>query len=185
MNLAGLLAPMVDGDLALTSMAEADREPLRACCLADDPVWAIYTTDMSGERFDPAFDAVLASPSRHAFAIRQGGTVVGMTAYLNLAPERQTLEIGGTFMAPAVRGSGINGRVKRLVLARAFASGVRRVEFRIDERNARSQAAVAKLGAVKEGTLRAERVTWNGHLRDTALWSLLAHEWRDPDIGAQ
>jgi RimJ/RimL family protein N-acetyltransferase len=67
--------------------------------------------------------------------------------------------------------------LKRLMLGHAFAAGIRRVEFRIDERNQRSQAAVAKLGAIKEGVLRAERITWTGHVRDTGLWSLLAGEW--------
>ena len=62
--------------------------------------------------------------------------------------------------------------------ARAFACGFRRVEFRVDARNARSQAAMAKLGAVREGVLRADRITWTGHVRDTVLFSLLAAEWR-------
>jgi RimJ/RimL family protein N-acetyltransferase len=47
------------------------------------------------------------------------------------------------------------------------------VEFRVDARNARSQAAMAKLGAVREGVLRADRVTWTGHVRDTVLYSIL------------
>ncbi len=77
-----------------------------------------------------------------------------------------------------MRGTGFNGRVKRMMLDHAYAVGVRRIEFRIDERNKRSQAAVTKLGCTKEGVLRAERVTWTGFVRDTGLWSLLADEWR-------
>ena len=61
--------------------------------------------------------------------------------------------------------------------ARAFACGIRRVEFRIDERNARSGAVMLKLGAVNEGVLRAERVTWTGHVRDAAVFSIRANEW--------
>ncbi|HZV19755.1 MAG TPA: GNAT family protein [Sphingobium sp.] len=67
--------------------------------------------------------------------------------------------------------------MKRLMVAHAFACGLRRIEFRIDTRNARSQAAVRKLGAVYEGTLRAERITWTGHVRDTALFALLREDW--------
>jgi RimJ/RimL family protein N-acetyltransferase len=63
------------------------------------------------------------------------------------------------------------------MLSRAFGSGFRRVEFRVDARNARSQAAMAKLGAVREGVLRADRITWTGHVRDTVLFSILATEW--------
>jgi RimJ/RimL family protein N-acetyltransferase len=53
------------------------------------------------------------------------------------------------------------------------------VEFRVDSRNGRSQAAMAKLGAVREGVLRADRITWNGHVRDTVLFSILREEWAD------
>lgn len=185
-DLAGLTAPMEDtgwagGTIRLEPITEGRLEGLRACFLPDDPVWEIYPLPLYGDHFDMNARAMLGNPARHIFAVLLGGEVVGMTSYLNLAPDRQTLEIGGTFMAPKVRGSGLNGRVKRLLLDRAFASGVRRVEFRIDERNARSQAAVAKLGAVKEGTLRAERITWTGHVRDTAIWSILAHEWAARD----
>jgi RimJ/RimL family protein N-acetyltransferase len=47
----------------------------------------------------------------------------------------------------------------------------------VDARNTRSQAAMAKLGAVREGVLRADRITWNGHVRDTVLFSILRDEW--------
>ena len=60
---------------------------------------------------------------------------------------------------------------------RAFGCGFRRVELKVDVRNARSQAAMAKLGAVREGVIRADRVTWTGHVRDTVLFSILANEW--------
>ena len=64
------------------------------------------------------------------------------------------------------------------------ACGFRRVEFRVDARNARSQAAMAKLGATREGVLRADRITWTGHVRDTVLFSILAEEWPRLAIGA-
>lgn len=186
MDLAALVLPMEDaawggGAIRLEPMGAAHMDGLRACFLPDDPVWPIYPQPLFGEHFDTHARAMLTNPVRHIFAVLWDGEVVGMTSFLNLAPDRQTLEIGGTFMAQKVRGTGLNGRVKRLLLDRAFFSGVRRVEFRIDERNSRSQAAVAKLGAVKEGTLRAERITWTGHVRDTAMWSILADEWAARD----
>jgi len=63
------------------------------------------------------------------------------------------------------------------MIGHAFACGFRRIEFRIDDRNARSKAATARLGAHFEGLLRAERITWTGHVRDTALFSILKKEW--------
>ena len=167
-----------DGGLVdLEPLAEAHREPLRAICMPDDPVWPIYPVDLSGEGFDPYFDSLLADPARRGFVILRDGRVAGTTSFLNIAPGKQTLELGGTFMAQAERGSGLNSRVKPLILARAFAAGFRRVEFRIDARNERSLAAVRKLGAVHEGVLRAERITWTGHVRDTVMLSILAGEW--------
>lgn len=172
-----LMQPMEEGDIRLEPLTEAHRELFRACCVADDPVWDIYPVNMAGDAFDPAFDAFLANPARHIFAVLQGGKMVGMTSYLNLAMDRQVLEVGGTFMAPWVRGSGLNKRVKTMLFDRAFAVGIRRIQFLIDERNGRSQAAIAKMGATKEGVLRAERITWTGHVRDTAVFSILKEEW--------
>jgi RimJ/RimL family protein N-acetyltransferase len=176
-EIATLFAPMSDGDIYLEELAETHREGLRAACAADTEIWQIYPFDMSGDGFDPVFDAIMANPNRRPFALIVNGTVIGMSGYLNLALDRQALEIGGTFIAPAARGTGLNGRIKKLLLDRAFGCGIRRVEFRVDVRNMRSQAAVMKLGAVKEGVLRAERITWTGHVRDTAVFSILAEEW--------
>jgi hypothetical protein len=67
------------------------------------------------------------------------------------------VEIGATFLRPDVRASPVNPESKMLMLGHAFSSGAVRVQFKVDLRNARSQAAVAKLGAVKEGVLRRER----------------------------
>ncbi len=176
-DLAALTRPIQADELSLEPLSEAHREGLRACCEPDDPVWEIYPINMAGAAFDTAFDGLITNKDRHIFAIVENGEVEGMTSYLNLALDRQTLEVGGTFMAPRTRGSGLNGRVKKLVIDRAFAEGVRRIQFMIDERNQRSQAAVLKLGAKKEGVLRADRITWNGHVRDTGVFGLLREEW--------
>jgi RimJ/RimL family protein N-acetyltransferase len=102
---------------------------------------------------------------------------VGMSSFLGIDENRQVLEIGGTYYRPGFRGTGFNGRVKAMMLRRGFESGIRRVEFRVDIRNRRSQAAMKKLGAVREGVLRADRITWTGHVRDTVLFAILRNEW--------
>lgn len=174
---AGLLAPIADGDLLLAQFEEQHREGLRIACAADADIWRIYPSDWDGD-FDACFDAVLRNDQRNPFVLALAGRVIGMSGFLNLAIDRQTVEIGNSYILPECRGTGVNGRIKALLLARAFACGIRRAEFRVDERNGRSQAAVLKLGAVKEGVLRAERVTWTGHVRDTGIFSLLADEWQ-------
>ncbi|MBB5684463.1 GNAT family N-acetyltransferase [Sphingobium boeckii] len=175
-GLEPLLAPIDDGNLRLEQLAEAHREGLRAACAADREIWDIYPSRLIGDDFDPAFDAILANPARCPFALILDGRVIGMSGYLNIALDRQTLEIGGTYMQPDQRGTGLNRRIKQLLIARAFTAGFRRIEFRIDVRNGRSIAAVEKIGGVKEGVLRQERITWNGHVRDTALYAILADD---------
>jgi RimJ/RimL family protein N-acetyltransferase len=172
-----LYVDLVDGHLRLTRLNEVHREALRAACAADTEIWQIYPARYDGAFFDPAFDALVNHASRMPYAILVGETVVGMTVWLRPDWTAQTVEIGGSYIRPDQRGTGLNGRIKQLMLDHAFAVGIRRVEFRIDERNGRSQAAVRKIGGVKEGVLRAERVTWTGHVRDTGLFSILADEW--------
>ena len=174
-----LYVALADGDLRLVKLTEAHREALRAVCTADGDIWTIYSSSFGPGHFDPSFDALIGGGGRMPYAIFDGETLVGMTAWLRPDWSAQTVEIGNSFIHPAARGTGFNGRLKKLMIEHAFAVGIRRIEFRIDERNARSQAAVAKLGCTKEATLRAERITWTGHVRDTALWSLLAKEWTD------
>ena len=161
----------------LEPLDESHREPLRAACAEDRDVWDIYPVSMLGERFDPVFDAIMADPRRHPFGTFAGGILVGTTGYLNVDAINRTLEIGGTYLAPPARGSGINARVKRLQIDHAIACGFIRLEFRIDTRNARSMAAVERLGAVREGILRRNRITWTGFVRDTAVYAILADDW--------
>ena len=171
-----LHARLADAPLTLDPLAESHRAGLRAACAADTEIWDIYTANWAPDQFDARFDALLAG-DRLPYAICDGADVVGMTAYLGIDAQRGLLEVGNSYIQPDRRGTGLNGRIKRLMIDHAFACGFRRVEFRIDLRNARSQAAVRKLGAVQEGVLREERITWNGHVRDTALFSILKREW--------
>ncbi|WP_447757109.1 GNAT family N-acetyltransferase [Sphingopyxis fribergensis] len=168
-----------DGDLRLVKLEQAHREALRAVCAADGYIWSIYSSSFGPDHFDTSFDALVGGANRMPYAIFDGDTLVGMTAWLRPDWSAQTVEIGNSFIHPDARGTGFNRRVKRLMLDHAFAVGIRRIEFRIDERNQRSQAAVAKLGCTKEGVLRSERITWTGYVRDTGLWSLLKDEWAE------
>ncbi|HTU11250.1 MAG TPA: GNAT family protein [Allosphingosinicella sp.] len=169
--------PMAAGDVRLEPLTEAHRTALKAACAEDLEIWRIYSTSYDPDRFDANFDAMLARPDWYSFALRRGERLVGMSSYMGIDRDRMVLEIGSTYYVPAERGTGFNRIVKDLMLARAFACGFRRIEFRVDSRNGRSQAALGKIGAVREGVLREDRITWNGHVRDTVLFSILASEW--------
>lgn len=154
-------------------------EPLRAACAEDQDIWEIYPINMLGDDFDKAIKAFHDMTSWVPFAVvnTETGNVVGMTNFIN-PDQNGVVEIGGTYIAPSVRGIGFNDIMKKLLLNHAFANGFRKVEFRVDGRNKRSQAAVLKLGATHEGTLRKNRVTWTGYVRDTCVFGLLREEWQ-------
>jgi RimJ/RimL family protein N-acetyltransferase len=174
----GLYRPLAEGDLALEPLTEAHREGLRAACAQDDAIWEIYPTNYAGAAFDPQFDSLLeGGVKRRVYAVLHQGTVVGMTAWIDQGQPGWSIEIGNTFITPAMRGTGFNARVKRVLLDHAFACGLERVGFKVDLVNTRSQAAVAKLGATREGVLRHERKTWTGRVRDTVSFSILRGEW--------
>ena len=153
------------------------RDALRAACAEDLDIWQIYSMNFGPPDFDATIDAFAGKPNNRTFVLFEGDELAGMSSLITIDPGRQSLEIGGTYYRPHFRGTGFNRRVKEMMLKRCFDCGIRRVEFRVDTRNARSQAAMKKLGAVREGVLRADRITWTGHVRDTALFAILKHEW--------
>ena len=113
------------------------------------------------------------------FVVRRlgDGAVVGSTSYLNIAPADAKLEIGFSWYMAEVRGSQVNPEAKYLLLKNAFEANYNRVEFKTDARNARSRAALLKLGAREEGTLRAHMWMPQGYFRDSVYYSVLASEW--------
>ncbi|MBA3730651.1 MAG: GNAT family N-acetyltransferase [Sphingomonas sp.] len=168
---------MAGEDCRAEPFAEHHRDPLRAACAEDEEIWAIYANDFGPRGFDASIAFYTANPNNRTFVLFDGDELAGMSSFLGLDQARQVVEIGGTYYRPHLRGTGLNRRVKDMMLGRAFERGIRRVEFRVDARNVRSQNAMAKLGATREGVLRADRITWTGHVRDTVLFSVLRDEW--------
>jgi len=106
------------------------------------------------------------------------GEAVGGTTYLDLALADKRVEIGSTWHAKAVWRTAINTECKFLLLRHAFETlGCNRVQLKTDLRNLRSQAAIARLGAVREGVLRSQMVMPDGWVRDTVMFSIIAAEW--------
>ena len=171
-----LAEPMTGDGCRAEPLAEVHRDRLREACAEDLDIWEIYYISYAPEHFDASFDALLKRPWV-PFALFEGDTLVGMSCFINIDDGRQTLEIGSTYYRPAFRGMGYNARAKDMMMRHAFDRGYRRIEFRVDSRNARSQAAMKKLGAVREGVMRADRITYTGHVRDTVLFSILKEEW--------
>ena len=175
--MTALDAPMRGDGCSAEPFSEEYRQALADACAEDGDIWTIYANNFGPEGFAESIHRYTSNPNNHTFVLFNGDELAGMSSFLGIDRERCVLEIGGTYYRPKFRGTGFNRRVKDMMLDRAFECGFRRVEFRVDSRNARSQAAMAKIGATREGVLRADRITWNGHVRDTVLFSILKDEW--------
>jgi N-acetyltransferase len=124
--------------------------------------------------------SVLAMANVRPFVVVSGCEVVGMTTLMDIRPEAKGLEIGMTWYAAAAQGTAVNPAAKQLLLAHAFESlGCLRVQLKCDANNARSRAAILKLGAQFEGILRRHGIRRDGSIRDTAMFSIVAEEWPD------
>ena len=172
-----LAAPLTGDGVRAEPMGEGHRAALKAACAEDRDIWEIFASNFGPDGYDASFDRIMALPWVRFVLFDADGELVGMSCFLNIAEERQTLEIGNTYYRPKFRGTGLNRRIKAMMMARAFACGFNRIEYRVDARNARSQAAMARLGATREGVTRQDRTTWTGHRRDTVVFSILRDEW--------
>jgi RimJ/RimL family protein N-acetyltransferase len=140
------------------------------------------------ENWDIFMKKTLAMEGRIPFAIvlKESGQPVGSTSYFDIRPAHRGLEIGYTWYAVAYQGTHINPENKYLLLRHAFETlGAIRVQLKTDKRNLRSQAAIAKLGAKLEGTLRKHSIMEDGYIRDTVMFSITDDEWPEVKAGLQ
>jgi RimJ/RimL family protein N-acetyltransferase len=115
-----------------------------------------------------------------AFAIidKLAGRAVGATGYWNLDPPHPRVEIGFTWLGTSWQRTSLNTECKLLLMRHAFTvMGCERVELKTDARNQRSQAAIERLGATREGTLRKHMLTRDGFIRDSVYFSVIREEW--------
>lgn len=123
---------------------------------------------------------LLATPDAQPFAVvlRATGRPVGWTSYLEIVPEHERLEIGWTWYARRHWRSAVNTESKLLLMSHAFDDlGYGRVQWKTDILNTRSQRAIERLGATREGVLRRHRPRPDGTWRDSVVYSLLAPDW--------
>jgi RimJ/RimL family protein N-acetyltransferase len=106
------------------------------------------------------------------------GALMGSTRYLNMRPRDHGLEIGYTWLGRDYQRTAVNTEAKYLLLRHAFeVLGAIRVELKTDARNQRSQKAIERLGAQKEGQLRRHMVVQDGYVRDSVLYSITDLDW--------
>ena len=151
---------------------------------ADGELWKLFFTSVpSPENTQNWLDLALEMQDQKKaipFVIREKrtGQIVGSTRYCNIDHNNERLEIGYTWYAKRVQRSAINTECKLLLLSHAFdIFECIAVEFRTDWFNRRSQAAIERLGAKRDGVLRNHTILPDGRVRDTVVYSILQNEW--------
>ncbi len=142
---------------------------------ADPRIWA-----HTGPQPQTADDVLgwVEQEGRHPYAVVVGGRALGSTSYGDVDLAVGGLEVGWTWYSPAVWQTTVNPACKLLLLGHAFDDlGAQRVTLKTDALNARSRAAIGKLGARYDGTLRHHRLRPDRTVRDSAYFSVLDSEW--------
>jgi N-acetyltransferase len=135
------------------------------------------------EDFQRLVDQALEEQERGvcvAFAteVRESGTVIGSTRFMNIDAPNHRVEIGTTWIVPEWQRTAVNTEAKYLMLRHAFEEwACRRVEFKTDALNQRSREAIRRIGAQEEGTLRRHMAAQNGRQRDSVYFSIVDSEW--------
>lgn len=165
----------------LEPILQEHRAQMESTLGSDPENWTIQSVSAVGPHFPSYWRMMTETPRRITLAAfdPSTGRMAGTSSFFDIDPQHKTLEIGYTWFRPEYRGTAINPEAKLLMLGHAFDAGAVRVQFSVSAANNRSQAAVLKLGAKKEGVLRRHKITWTGASRDTVLFSILAEEWEE------
>ena len=150
-------------------------------------LWTFVSTNPFEQLADVEryIDRLLSAQSkgdRVPLAVRDNvsGRLAGATSYLHIDAMHCSIEIGGTWYGKEFRRTSVNTETKLLLLIHAFEYlRVNRVQFQTDSRNERSQHAIERIGAKKEGILRANKVYPSGYIRDSVVYSIVRDEWAD------
>ena len=171
---------IIDSDLRLEPLDERFVSVLAEAAGHSD-IWAHNPGIRRPQEFRdvwiPAAFAAKELGQRWPYVIHFRDECVGSTSFYEVSLKHRKTSIGYTWLHPRCWGTGLNGRLKDMMLRYAFESGMHRVSFHIDTENLRSIKAVEKLGAQREGVLRRHMIRSDGSFRDTAVYSLLSTEY--------
>lgn len=161
-----------------------------AAAAADGELWMLRVTSVpkpqDTREYIEAALRMRADGNRFAFAVLDDvtGTVLGTTSFHDILPAVKRVEIGYTWYRQSVQRTHVNTTAKLLMMGHAFDTlGCHVVGWRTDNFNFRSQAAIERLGAKKDGVIRGHALRRDGTIRDTVMYSMRAGEW--PEAKAQ
>lgn len=151
---------------------------------ADGELWKLFFTSVPAPQQTEQWLETALAMQRDSkavpFAVRhnKSGKIIGSTRFCNIELAHRRVEIGYTWYAASMQRSAVNTECKLLLLSHAFEQWqCIAVEFRTDWFNKRSQAAIERLGAKRDGVLRSHMILPDGRVRDTVVYSILQHEW--------
>jgi N-acetyltransferase len=165
------------GDHVTLSQFVPDDAPELFAALDHDACWDHVAGRPSSPEEYAATLAQAPQAGRWPWIVRQAGSVVGTTSYLDVSLPDARLEIGSTAYTPSAWASEVNPECKLLLMSWAFDHDFGRVQLKTDIRNLRSQRAIAGLGATQEGVLRRYQRRADGTVRDTVMYAVTAEEW--------
>lgn len=151
----------------------------------DENIWRymLYGNLSSVEKMQAWVQDMLSRQARgtdlpFAVVLLESGKVIGATRYIDIRLDDRGIEIGGTWYQVEYQRTVVNTECKYLLLKHAFETlGCIRVQFKTDQRNDRSQRAIERLGAVKEGILRNHMILPDGTIRHSVYYSIIQTEW--------
>ena len=156
----------------------------------DDDLWKWIPTPVRTPKEMSAYvqsalqDQAAGTALPFALIDKSSGRIIGSTRYANIEREHHRLEIGWTWVARPWQRTAINTEAKYLLLRHAFETlKCMRVELKTDSLNARSRAAILRIGASQEGIFRNHMMTATGRIRHTVYFSIVNSEW--PEVKAR
>lgn len=167
----------------LEPLGPQHEEEIRSA-VRDGELWKLFFTTVPAPEGVAAYISQLLALRERGlafpFAVRDNasGNVIGGTRYLNIDAANRRVEVGGTWYAKRMQRTPVNTECKLMLLGHAFEQlDCIAVEFRTDWFNKRSQAAIERLGAKRDGVLRNHMIMADGRVRDTVVYSIIRSEW--------
>ncbi len=184
MSMQQIVPIILEGRFVRLEPLERRHEAGLNAVAGDEEIWRHFTSFLGApDAMHEWIEQALTNEARGTQAPfvtveRATGTVVGATRVMDIQYEHDAAEIGGTWLGRAWWRGAVNSESKYLLLRHLFeVIGCRRVYFKTDLRNERSQRAIERLGAVREGVLRKHMIVQGGRSRDSVYYSIIDDEW--------
>ncbi|AHN20249.1 MULTISPECIES: GNAT family N-acetyltransferase [Lysinibacillus] len=175
---------MVENNVVLLRPLVREDSPALLAAGSYPEIWSYMSTTIEDESDVHNFvENALSNKNlmkEYPFVIvdKLSGQIIGSTRFMDIDSKHQRLEIGTTWLTPSFWRTAVNTNCKYLLLTYCFeVLGLQRVQIKTDHDNLRSQKAIERIGATKEGVLRNHMIRKDGSTRHTVMYSITLQEW--------